>query len=242
MRFVTADRSDVQRKAEIYPRFNYDEVPSSVAKFLKGQADRIRRQCTSSIIQIGKSLLESKRYLSHGAFLRWVEHEVGVPTRTAQAYMRVANWASGKSATVARLSPSALYLLSAAGVPEDYVADVLNRAEAGEYVAPSIIRSELKAYRSNKPENCGAEISEPIEHPNDIQCEPISTQNETRGDIAELVEILLQGLSDDDFARVRDIVVSENALLDPHWPQCFRVAFIGATRDCMPPVARLNRL
>jgi hypothetical protein len=34
--------------------------------------------------------------------------------------MRVANWASDKGATVAHLSPSALYLLSASGVSEEF--------------------------------------------------------------------------------------------------------------------------
>ena len=89
-------------------RFDYESVPLSVAKFLRGQADRIRRQCATSVIQIGKALLEAKRHLSHGGFLRWVECEVCIPVRTAQTYMRVANWASDKGATVAHLSPSAL--------------------------------------------------------------------------------------------------------------------------------------
>lgn len=35
--------------------FDYNSVPSSLAKFLSGQADRIRRQCVTSIIQIGKA-------------------------------------------------------------------------------------------------------------------------------------------------------------------------------------------
>src|SRR6478735_8849764 len=104
-------------------RFDYNSVSSSVAKFLKGQADRIRRQCASSTIQIGRALLESKRHLSHGEFTKWVELEVGVPVRTAQAYMRVAAWAADKGASVARLSPSALYLLSASTTPAEFVAD-----------------------------------------------------------------------------------------------------------------------
>src|SRR5436305_1571476 len=79
--------------------FDYSSLPPSVARFLRGQADRIRQHCASSIIQIGKALLEAKHHLSHGAFLPWVECEVGIPARTAQVYMRSANWAAGKSAT-----------------------------------------------------------------------------------------------------------------------------------------------
>jgi hypothetical protein len=77
-------------------KFGHDCLPSPVAKFLQAQADRIRRHCTSSIIQIGKALTEAKRRLSHGEFLLQVEGEVGMPVRTAQAYTRTANWASTK--------------------------------------------------------------------------------------------------------------------------------------------------
>ena len=81
--------------------FNYDSVSPTVAKFLKGQANRILRTSSSAVIQVGKDLIAAKHYLPHGSFLVWVENEVGMRTRTAQAYMRVAQWASGKSATVA---------------------------------------------------------------------------------------------------------------------------------------------
>ena len=52
--------------------------------------------------------------------------------------MLVASWESTKSATVARLSPSALYLLSSAEVPNDYLAGILSRVDAGEHVAPAL--------------------------------------------------------------------------------------------------------
>src|SRR5947209_2206835 len=65
-------------------RFDYESVPLSVAKFLRGQADPIRRQCATSVIQVGKALLEAKRHLSHGGFVRWVECEVCISVRTAR--------------------------------------------------------------------------------------------------------------------------------------------------------------
>src|SRR4030081_764009 len=81
-------------------RFDYSLVAASLARFLRGQAERIRRQCASSILQIGRALLEAKRHLSHGAFIQWIESEVCIPARTAQAYMRVASWSVGKGAAV----------------------------------------------------------------------------------------------------------------------------------------------
>lgn len=94
----------------IRARFDYSDVQPTVARFLRGQADRIRQQCVTSIIQIGKALREAKRHLSHGAFLQWVEWEVCIPVRAAQAYMRVAAWAADKGAAVVHLTPTTLYL------------------------------------------------------------------------------------------------------------------------------------
>jgi len=130
-----------------YATFDYASLPQSVARFLQGQADRIRRQCSSSIIQIGKALIEAKRHLSHGGFVQWVECEVGIPARTAQVYMRAASWASGKSATVAHLPPSALYLLSAPSAPEKFIEEILQRIDAGEHIAPSAMREQLKTFQ-----------------------------------------------------------------------------------------------
>src|SRR6185295_2783239 len=134
------DRSDDRPEGG---KFDYDCLPSSVAKFLQGQADRIRRHCASSIIQIGKALTEAKHHLSHGQFLLWVEGEVGMPVRTAQAYTRIASWASTKGATVAHLTPSALHLLSASSTPAEFAADVLSRVKEGEHISPSVLRKEL---------------------------------------------------------------------------------------------------
>jgi hypothetical protein len=130
--------------------FDYGSLTPSAARFLKEQARKIVRTSANSVIQIGRDLVAAKHYLNHGAFLRWVEGEVGMRARTAQAYMQVANWVSGKSATVAHLPPSVLYLLSAASTPEQYVGDILRRIEAGENVALTVVRDELKALRRQK--------------------------------------------------------------------------------------------
>ena len=87
--------------------FDYATVSPDVARYLRGHATRLRQYISKSIIQIGKDLLSAKRYLPHGAFLEWVEREAGINPRTAQSYMHAAEWASNKSATVARLPPPA---------------------------------------------------------------------------------------------------------------------------------------
>lgn len=218
-------------------RFDYDSVSLPLAKFLKGQADRIRRHCASSTLQIGKALLEAKRHLSHGAFLRWVEWEVCIPARTAQAYMRVASWALDKSATVADLSPSVLYLLSASSTPDDFVTDVLSRAEAGEHIAPTVMRQELKALRaSERRQSPIADVS--ASRAADSLQLAASDESGTVGRLKELVSILSGGLSASDFERVRKILTSDVVISNPYFAENLVRAFEAEPRVFMMLVSR----
>jgi hypothetical protein len=190
--------------------FDYGTLSFSVARFLQGQAERIRRQSVNSILQIGKALIEAKHHLSHGGFVNWVECEVGIPARTAQAYMRAASWASGKSATVAHLPPSAIYLLSAANVPEEFVHQILHRIDAGEKIAPSVVREELKAFQFRQ--KAGSECEQSNEKNHIVSFEK---KHDTRRAIIELVTLLSQKLSAVDFARVCEIFTNKRIIADP---------------------------
>jgi len=212
---VTSDRSKELDGAQ----FDYDCVTSSVAKFLKGQADRIKRHCVTSIIQIGKALLEAKRHLSHGEFVHWVESEAGIPARTAQAYMRVANWASSKDSMVAQLAPSTLYLLSASSTPKEFVSDVLGRIRAGESIPPSVLRRQLAALRKTGHHANAEELAPGVTD------EARGRQGWSAMVIAELVEILVRGLSESDFDRVRCIATDDTVLSDPFLAKNLERAF-----------------
>jgi hypothetical protein len=154
-------RADLSREPDRV-RFDYDCITSSVAKFLKGKADRIKRQRVTSTIQIGKALIEAKHRLSHGEFVHWVEGEAGIPTRPAQDYTRVASWASSKGASVAHLASSTLCLLSASSTPKDFVSDVLGRIRAGESVPSSVLRRQLAALRTTGIATDEAVLSAPF--------------------------------------------------------------------------------
>ena len=207
-------------------RFDYSLVTASLARFLRGQAERIRRQCASSTLQIGRALLEAKRHLSHGAFLQWIESEVCIPARTAQAYMRVASWSVGKGAAVAHLSPSVLYMLSASNTPNDFVTDVLNRAEAGEYISPSAMREELKMLREAPR---AAEI--------DSLRVAVTSESGSSSTLKELVLILFAGLSQPDFERAREILTSD-VVSDPHLAQNLVRAFESEVQVFMLQVSQ----
>jgi hypothetical protein len=192
------------------PQFDYGSVPSSVATFLKKQADKIQRTAAKSIIDIGKDLVAAKHYLSHGQFLGWIEAEVGIPARTAQAYMQVAQWITGKSVRVAHLPPSVLYVLSAPSTPQDFIRDILNDVEAGKHIELSAIRGKLKALRHDRRQE--SQETSAVEHVGQSEA---TTGVDAQTGLVELINILARGLSNTDFTRVREIMTSKRVLDDP---------------------------
>jgi hypothetical protein len=213
-------------KSDPAAHFDYDSLSRSVAIFLKGQAERIRRGCTSSVIQAGKALIESKRHLSHGAFLRWVQAEVGLPIRTAQAYMRVAQWAKGRNAAITHLPPSLLYLLSAPSTPEEFSTNILERLETGERLDVNAARAELKASRhvkSNGPHEGAATLKPaPAVGP--------QASAGTRGaspTLFDAILILWHALPSRDFMFVRQAMTSRYVLGDPQLAKNITDAFLA---------------
>ena len=121
--------------AEVIRGFDYGSLSPEVAEALREKTDRIRHQVkatATAIVWIGRDLTAVKQMLGHGQFVRWVESECGFSARTAQNYMRVAEFLEGKSATVALLPPATLYRLSAKNAPPEVVAAVTERAAAGK--------------------------------------------------------------------------------------------------------------
>jgi hypothetical protein len=206
--------------------FEYDSVSPSVARFLRDQADRIRRSAAASIINVGRDLIAAKHYLSHGTFLKWVESEVGIPARTAQAYMQVAHWASRKSATVAHLPPSLLYLLSAPSTPKVFIDEILKKVEEGRPLPLKNLRGELKALRSGKRNNnCNVTCFEQCENSTEHKAEIIAPSGSCNTRLIEAISIFMRALSRPDFAKVRDLLTSKPVLEDPDLPHSIEAAF-----------------
>jgi len=206
-------------------QFNYDAYEPSIGKFLKSQADRIQRYVRTSAIQIGKDLIAGKRYLSHGEFHNWVVREVGIPIRTAQAYMQVAQWASGKSATVTNLPPSLLYALSARSTPKEFSVALLERIEAGAPVTPSFVREQLVVLRKMKTTSStdtNVEMANVAIYVSDTQ--PVADHH-CRYAVQEAISIICRGLRTADFERVKSIMTQEAVLRDPTLNQKIALAF-----------------
>ena len=208
-------------------RFDYHLLEPSVATFLKGHATRIRQQCGTSIIQIGKALMGAKHYLSHGMFLEWVEREVGIRARTAQAYMRAAQWASDKSTAITHLPPAALYLLSAPSTPQELVDDTLERVNSGELVRLVTIQQKLKGMRNSKRSSERETRNAQTEPQQDRKLSVLVAALDRNSVVMEAVTILARGLSSGDFTRVHNLMTSNAALDDPQLAQNIATAFLA---------------
>jgi hypothetical protein len=144
----TARAQSTARKLAVpfVAKFDYGMVAPEVATNLRNQAVRIRatmKATTSAIIALGRDLLAVKQHLNHGQICIWVEAECGFSVRSAQRYMRVANFAYGKNDTVSLLPLTVVEKLTARSVPTAVATAVISHVESGEIVSDDIIKSML---------------------------------------------------------------------------------------------------
>jgi SOS response regulatory protein OraA/RecX len=123
------------------------------ANALRAQAVRIRaavKSSTETIIQVGQDLISVKEAIGHGKFRDWIETECGFSVRSAENYIRAAEFAQGKNATVALLQPATVYRLAAKSAPADIVDAVIQRAEQGDIIPDGDVAAALKVARKEK--------------------------------------------------------------------------------------------
>lgn len=121
--------------------FDYGPLPATQADELRVKASTIRSRTgtmTPSIIDIGRDLLVAKQTLPHGCLLPWVRAECGLAPRTAQNYMRVAEFADGKCESGSLLTPSAIYALSSKKAPPEVVHQVLQQLESNQEISDGL--------------------------------------------------------------------------------------------------------
>jgi hypothetical protein len=127
--------------------FDYSVIDADLASNLRRQATRIRTRigkATQDLIDIGRDLLAAKKHLiDHGNFVTWVEAEVGIARRTAQAYMAIAKLADDKGAAIALLPPTTVHRLASKSAPPEVVSRVLAKAESGDVVPDRIVSAMI---------------------------------------------------------------------------------------------------
>jgi len=117
------------------PLFRPEELDPSIVDKLSKIESTIRRNTRSSnrsVRDAGLALLDAKNCLEHGQFNSWVLSQCGFSIRTAERYMRAAEFLDDKYDTVSHLQPSTIYQLSAKNIPDTVLEQVFTKlAEAG---------------------------------------------------------------------------------------------------------------
>lgn len=112
--------------------FDYSGMANDAAIAARAAAGRIQRRTAKqieAIIETGRDLVSIKAMLDHGQFTAWATAELGMSIRSIQNYMSAANLFGNKSATVAHLSPTAIYSLTSPSLPDEARAAIVGRIE-----------------------------------------------------------------------------------------------------------------
>jgi hypothetical protein len=137
--------------------FDYANVAPDLASNLQARAERIRgrtKSITAAILEIGRDLIAVKRkkILDHGLFGKWVEAECGFTLRSAENYIRAAEFAEGKNETISLLAPTTVYKLAARSAPPEVVEAVVAKAAAGEILPKKAVEELFSSARDQRKE------------------------------------------------------------------------------------------
>ncbi len=138
---------------DIITPFAYSDLPAPVAAELQVVTSRIKDRLVrqvSDIIETGRDLIEVKSKLQHGQFEAWLNLSFNMTLRTAQRFMRAAEWAKDKNDIVSHLTPTTVYMLSAKSTPEGVHEQIVERLEKGLPAEPQMIRHLIKDARIKK--------------------------------------------------------------------------------------------
>ena len=88
-------------------------LPNRTIEVITGELHTALKRETADILTIGGLLAEAKKQIPHGEWLPWLKNEVSMSERSAQKYMKAADFAAKyELGADLDLSPSALFLLS----------------------------------------------------------------------------------------------------------------------------------
>jgi len=121
----------------------------------------LKKSTVENVIEIGKELIIAKAQLGHGRFGKWLEAEVTMSERTAERFVRAADWAGWakvKSDSLSDLDVTSVYLLSAPSTPASATSKVLTGMERGHRMTVEAVEAivsqavaETKTTKSKTP-------------------------------------------------------------------------------------------
>jgi hypothetical protein len=130
--------------------FDYGALDAEKAQALRNAAHAIKNIQRSAIYDLGRHLLDAKKLLEHGQFLRWAAAELGMKSRTAQRAMGAARFMEGKSDTVTLLPAAAIYELSAPSAPAAARDAIVAELENGTPLPVHEINDRLDSARAEE--------------------------------------------------------------------------------------------
>ena len=113
---------------------------------ITGELHVALRRETGDILTVGSLLAEAKDKIPHGEWLPWLKNEFSMSERSAQQYVKAANYAAKyELGADLKLSPSALFLISRYDRPEmaEAVIKASNEKHLGREQAKAIIDKTL---------------------------------------------------------------------------------------------------
>ena len=204
--------------------FDYSALDAETASNLRAQANRIRKRvgkATQDLIDIGCDLLAAKKnLLDHGEFIKWVESEVGIARRTAQAYMAIAKLTDENGAAIALLPPTTAHRLAAKSTPSEVVSEVVAKAKSGDVVPDRRVSEMISEAKSQKRRAEGLEGNS-LHRVKQYQryCDRQETQEKAEAArqhrekiTAEAAEMLFESLGED------GVEVVIRAFAEEEWP------------------------
>jgi hypothetical protein len=114
----------------------------------------------AQILVKGKILTEARETAEHGTWNEVVLPRYGITERTAQNLMNAWRRFGEDPSSIARLKPSAVYLLSAPDAPEQFVEEILEESRNGHDFTVNQIRERRKGLMVQPPRSATDPLSE----------------------------------------------------------------------------------
>lgn len=134
------------------PYVTMDGATRTLARGAASDVKAASRRATRDVIACGAKLVELKKKLRHGHWMKWLAFEFGASDRTVRNYVSVAMAFGLESETVSNLTPTDLYLLARKSTPPEARQVVIDSLKKGESVSHDNIVDWIDAARPSRDE------------------------------------------------------------------------------------------
>jgi hypothetical protein len=137
-----------QVSAELF--YDYSQLPSEHREAVRRSARIIKpllKRTAEDIFIIGGELRAVKEMLPHGRYTEWLGIEFGLSERMAQHFVNVRERLGPKSEKFSVLPPSTLYLLAAPSTPDEAIAVVEERIDAGDRLSVAHVQRTIDEHK-----------------------------------------------------------------------------------------------